>query len=141
MYKIFLSVFFVSIVLVGCAFNKYSQPSNLMFQHKSQTMSQSLVVTRDGVLCKNETESEQSCPVDLYIDNFKVGSFFANNNAQFFIQNQLHNIKLKNCTTDSCKSCELDLNSSDLQSKELIISLDENERPYFKGDNEKLKCS
>lgn len=140
MHKIFLSILLVSIVVMGCSFNQFSKPSNLMFQNKTETMSQTLLVKRDEVICSNETASQQICPVDLYIDNFNVGRFYAGNSAQFFLQDRAHNIKLKNCNNGSCKTCEIETND-ELSHKGLVISLDDNEFPYFKSDDGKLRCS
>lgn len=141
MHKISLSLLFVLVVVMGCTTNKFSQPSNLMFQSKTEIMSKKLLVKRDDLLCKDETKSQQFCPVDLYIDNFNVGKFYSGNSAQFFLQNRSHNIKVKNCNAVDCKTCEITATHDDFLDQELLISLDENETPYFKDVSGKLKCS
>lgn len=119
--------------LISCAtFNSpYQQPSDLLFQNKTTEKNQMIQVSRDSILCAEDTAELQNCPVSFYIDDYKAGEFYINNQAQYYLHPNTYTLKVKNCTTE-CRvnEIQIDLNT-DIPNREFVISIDENAMPFL----------
>lgn len=60
MFKMPLLVSAVSLGMVACVSNQYSQPTNLRFQKEQATNSQKIQVKRDAALCAEDTADQQN---------------------------------------------------------------------------------
>lgn len=86
---------------------------------------------RDEKLCKEELSNKKKCPINLYIDDFKAGTFYVNNTQKYYLQPNKYTIKVKNCTVN-CETTELELDLTDqLQKKQFILSVDNDDRPFI----------
>lgn len=126
--------------LTACETHRYSQPSDLRFQEVKSDHSQLLNVTRDGLLCAGDTERNQHCPIEFYIDSIKAGKFYINNSVQYSLKPETYNFKVKNCTEASCQSCDVDLNVGKLASNELVLSVNANGKPFISNNGHSLSC-
>lgn len=136
----FLGIF-VSLGMIGCATAQYSQPSDLRFQKEQAKYIQKIQIKRDAVLCADDTTEQQKCPIELYIDNFKSGTFYINNSAHYYLKPETYNFKVKNCTTDECKSCDVDLNPQKLENNHFTLSVDGNGHPFILNGDKPLVCA
>ncbi|ENW48605.1 OmpA family protein [Acinetobacter baumannii] len=141
MYKLRLLGIAVSIGLSACAVDNYSYPSKLRFQEKSIKNTQVIHVKRDDKLCAEDTAENQNCPINFYIDNIQSGSFYINNTAQYSLKPETYNFKVKNCTSQECQSCDVDLRTDLLTDKNLILSVNDKGRPYISNNGKELVCS
>lgn len=141
MLKLCLALCVISIGLTACVSNQYSKPLNLRFQEKSELYSQNILVKRTAKLCLGENAKQQNCPIDFYVDHFKAGQFFIDNSAQFFLRPDAHNFEVRNCNTDGCESCSVDLNPKNLKNKEFILSIDDEDKPFILNDGKPLSCT
>lgn len=124
---------FLSLFLTACAmpFNTYNKPANLLFQKKKDDRNQVIHVYRDNKLCLNDNRNRQTCPVNFYIDDFKAGSFYINNKADFYLKPDVYIIKVKSCKTE-CSNYQLTLNVNDqLQNRDFKISIDSEDKPFI----------
>lgn len=136
----FLGVF-MSLGMIGCATTQYSQPSDLRFQKDRAKHIQKIQIKRDAALCADDTTEQQNCPIELYIDNFKSGTFYINNSAHYYLKPETYNFKVKNCTTDECKSCDVDLNPQKLENNHFTLSVDGNGHPFILNGDKPLVCA
>lgn len=127
--------------LTACASNHFKYPSDLRFQDKKSGNSQSISVKRDEMLCAGDTKETQNCPIDFYIDSIKAGSFYINNSANYNLKSETYNFKVKNCTTDSCQSCDVDLNVEKLVSSKFLLSVDAMGKPFILNGGQPLVCN
>lgn len=119
--------------LISCATFKshYQQPTHLLFQDKTSEKNQMIQVKRDSKLCADDTAELQNCPVNFYIDDYKAGEFYINNQAQYYLHPNTYTLKVKNCTTE-CRINELQVDlTTELQNREFVISVDENALPFL----------
>ncbi|MEW7107538.1 OmpA family protein [Acinetobacter baumannii] len=141
MYKLRLLVIAVSIGLSACAANNYSQPTGLRFQEGGNDKAQVINVKRDDKLCAEDAPEKQNCPINFYIDNIQSGSFYINNAAQYRLKPEIYNFKVKNCTSQECQSCDVDLQTNQLSDNNLTLSIDKNGKPYILNNGKELVCS
>lgn len=141
MLKLLASVGVISIGLTGCISNDYSKPVNLRFQDKNKLNSQVIQVKRNHFLCANDTAEQQDCPIDFYIDSFKSGQFYINNAAQYYLKAETYNFKVKNCNSNECQSCDVDLQPSELKDKAFILSVDSDGQPFILNSGKPLACN
>lgn len=119
----------------------YSKPSNLRFQEKVIGDSQEINVRRDQTLCSVDTLDKQNCPINFYIDNILAGSFYANNSANFVLKSNNYNFKVKNCTEESCQTCDVDLKTDTIENKNFTLSVDDEGKPFILNNDKPLECS
>lgn len=141
MNKLRLLIIAGSIGLSACAADNYARTSNLRFQEKNIENVQVLKVKRDDKLCAGDTAEKQNCPINFYIDNIQSGSFYINNTAQYYLKPETYNLKVKNCTSQECRSCDIDIQENQLVDNDFILSLDEKGEPYFINGGKELICS
>lgn len=130
----------VSLGVSACTSTMYSKPSELRFQEMKSGYSKSLNVTRDGLLCADDIEGNQNCPIEFYIDSIKAGNFYINNSAQYSLKPETYNFKVKNCAEASCQSCDIDLNVGKLASNELVLSVKADGKPFISNNGQPLSC-
>ncbi|HJF27126.1 MAG TPA: OmpA family protein [Acinetobacter lwoffii] len=142
MSKSLLTVIIISLAgLAACTSSPFKHPTDLRFQEKKPANTQTLTVKRDGILCAEDTEEKQDCPIELYIDNFKSGTFYINNSAHYYLKPETYNFKVKNCTTDECKSCDVDLNPQKLANNHFTLTVDESGHPFILNGDTPLVCA
>ena len=127
------SLVLFGLFLTACttSFNTYNKPANLLFQQKDQNKNQVIHVYRDNKLCLNDDKNRQTCPVGFYIDDFKAGTFYINNKANFYLKPDTYVLKVKSCKT-KCATYELKLDVNDqLQGRDFKISIDSQDRPFI----------
>jgi len=134
MYKFSLWITSISLGLTACVSNHYTHPSDLRFQDKKAENNQTVIVKRDGVLCAEDTEKSQNCPIEFYIDSVKAGNFYINNSANYQLKSESYNFKVKNCTEASCQSCDVDLAVGQLSSNEFVLSVDNVGKPFISNN-------
>ncbi|MCU4415109.1 hypothetical protein KTH71_13860 [Acinetobacter sp. WU_MDCI_Axc73] len=123
----------VSLLFTACAspLNVYNKPSNLLFQKKDGNSNQDIHVYRDSKLCLNDDKNRQVCPIDFYIDDFKAGTFYINNKANYYLKPDAYVLKVKSCKTECATYVfKLDL-SKQLKVRDFKISMDENDKPFI----------
>ena len=126
--------------LTACVSNPYTHPSDLRFQDDKSEKNQMISVKRDEVLCAEDTRDVQKCPIEFYIDSIKAGSFYINNSAQYALKPETYNFKVKNCTEESCQSCDVDLNVGKLTSNEFVLSVNTDGKPFISNNGQPLSC-
>jgi len=119
--------------------SQFSKPQDLRFQNKTTDRTQILNVTRDHKLCGDETADDQNCPIDFYIDDIKSGRFYIDNAAQYRLKPEEYNLKVKNCT-DECTVCETDIRLTDIQDRNIVLSIDANGLPLMLNSKNELIC-
>lgn len=139
MYKVLLLLVLICMGGTACVSN-YRHPSELRFQEKNTKNNQIISLKRDGVLCAGDTEGNQNCPIEFYIDSIKAGNFYINNSAQYSLKPETYNFKVKNCTEASCQSCDIDLNVGQLASNELVLSVKADGKPFISNNGQPLSC-
>jgi hypothetical protein len=86
---------------------------------------------RDEKLCKEELSNKKKCPINLYIDDFKAGTFYVNNTQKYYLEPNKYTIKVKNCTVD-CETTQFEIDLTDqLQKKQFTLSIDNDDRPFI----------
>lgn len=138
--KNILTLLSVSLGVSACSSMVCSKPPELRFQEMKSGYSQLLNVTRDGILCAEDTEGNQNCSIEFYIDSIKAGNFYINNSAQYALKPETYNFKVKNCTEESCQSCDVDLNVGKLTSNEFVLSVNTNGKPFISNNGQPLSC-
>lgn len=138
--KPLLLVVSLSIGTTACVSTPYLEPENLRFQDKNQTNIHAISLKRDNRLCNQDTEMNQKCPIDFYIDNFKSGSFYINNYAKYFLKPETYNFKVKNCIDDSCLSCDIDVAVDKLVDPIFLLSVDDAGKPFISNNGKPLVC-
>jgi len=129
--KIFLPVILVLLTACSNSEIKYKEPLNLLFQNSDQQKTESIQIRRDTKLCSEDTIEKQNCPIDLYINNFKAGTYYIENSATYYLEPGVHNLKAKNCT-DKCLSDKLDININNSNKDQyFILSVDEEGKPII----------
>ncbi|WP_252053648.1 hypothetical protein [Acinetobacter silvestris] len=132
----------IIIFLTACTTTpNYKKPANLLFQEKSAEKNQVIRVVRDQKLCADDSISKQNCPIDFYIDSIQAGNFYVNNSAQYNLKSETYNFKVKNCTTNSCQSCDVDLSVDQLVDRNFILSVDTQGKPFISNGGSPLICS
>lgn len=110
--------------------NNYKKPIDLLFQNK-KIDSIKIHVQRDDKLCKDETDNNQDCPIKLYVDDFKSGEFFTNNEAFYYLKPNEYILKAKNCTNECSKyELKIDLNNQ-LKYVTYVLSIDNESNPII----------
>jgi hypothetical protein len=90
-----------------------------------------VMIMRDNKLCKEEEKDKKKCPINFYIDDFKAGTFYVNNEQKYFLQPNKYTIKVKNCT-DHCETSELEIDlTNQLQKRNFTLSIDAEDRPFI----------
>lgn len=140
MFKFSLLVVLMSVGLTACVSNHYTHPSNLRFQEKKSENNQQIIVERDGVLCAEDAKESQNCPIEFYIDSVKAGTFYINNSASYQLNSESYNFKVKNCTEQSCQSCDVDLAVGQLSNNEFVLSVDNVGKPFISHNGSPLVC-
>ncbi|WP_130802065.1 hypothetical protein [Acinetobacter ihumii] len=133
------SVAVLSLSLAACmtSLSPYSKPSDLLFQKKDTVKTQVIHVSRDNKLCANDNENRQTCPIGFFVDDFKAGNFYINNQADFYLKPDSYVIKVKSCKT-KCETYQLKINLHDpYQNKNFKISIDSNDKPFITQVNTK----
>ena len=141
MYKTCLSIGILSIGLSACVSNPYSEPKNLKFQEKTQLNNQKITVKRDALLCSGDKADKQNCPIDFYIDSFNSGRFYINNSSTYYLKSESYNFKVKNCNTEECQSCDVDLKPEQLSDKAFVLSVDGDGKPFISNAGKPLVCN
>ena len=132
MLKQIMATSVLALTLTACSTSPtYTQPSHLMFQTPT-TGSKVLNVMRDDKLCGNDSVNKQNCPTEFHIDGFKAGTFYINNQAQYYLKpNTIYTLKAKNCTV-KCAVAETKLETcADGTLPNIILSRDQNDRPLI----------
>lgn len=129
-------ILYTSICILSCScslFNTpktHQEPTDLLFQNKD-IKSIKVQVERDNKLCKNDTNNNQTCPIKLYINDFKSGVFFINNKASYYLKPSEYIFKVKNCTND-CANNELKIDlKNELNNVKYILSIDNESNPII----------
>lgn len=126
--KLILAVSTLCIFSGSTFAENYSQPKDLKFQVNNSSNSKLVTVIRDNKFCQGDNYKSQKCPVDLYIDNVKSGTFFINNTAKYNLNNNIYNFKVKNCTKDCIESSyNFDISNNN----NFILSVDKNGKPFI----------
>lgn len=141
MSRLSLIVAGIAVVLHGCSTSQYSKPNNLLFQDQKIENSSRITVQRDEQLCADDTIDKQNCPISFYIDNFKAGDFYINNQANYYLKPEQYNFKVKNCTENSCQSCEVEINTTNGAVDNFTLSVDEKGFPFILENGKKLSCA
>lgn len=141
MSRLSLLVVGVALGLHGCSTSQYSKPNNLLFQDQKIENSSRITVQRDEQLCADDTIDKQNCPISFYIDNFKAGDFYINNQANYYLKPEQYNFKVKNCTENSCQSCEVEINTTNGAGNNFTLSVDGKGFPFILENGEKLSCA
>lgn len=141
MSRLSLLVVAVALGLHGCSTSQYLKPNNLLFQDQKIENSSRITVQRDEQLCADDTIDKQNCPISFYIDNFKAGDFYINNQANYYLKPEQYNFKVKNCTENSCQSCEVEINTANGAVNNFTLSVDEKGFPFILENGEKLSCA
>ena len=119
--------------LISCTTltSNYQKPVDLIFQSKTTEKNQMILVSRDQKLCAEDTLEKQDCPINFYIDDYKSGQFYINNQAKYYLQPATYTLKVKNCTTEcSTHAINIDLSNGG-QNRSFVISVDENAKPFI----------
>ena len=122
----------LAITLSACssAVKDYSKPNNLLFQ-KKEIGTHTIFVERDSKLCSEDTLNKQKCFTSFYIDDFKAGDFYINNQAQYQLKENEYVLKVKNCNKE-CATTEFKyLVNDQLSNRKLILSVDDNGLPFI----------
>ena len=53
---------------------------------------------------------------------------------------ETYNFKVKNCTEESCQSCDVDLNVGKLTSNEFVLSVNTDGKPFISNNGQPLSC-
>jgi len=140
MFKFSLFIVSISLGLTACVSNNYTNPSDLRFQKQKTENTTSISVKRDWVLCEGDKEDSQNCPIDFYIDSIKSGTFYINNATNYHLKPESYNFKVKNCTEESCQSCDVDLAVGQLTNNEFVLSVDNVGKPFISNNGSPLLC-
>ncbi|MDC4347190.1 cell envelope biogenesis protein OmpA, partial [Acinetobacter baumannii] len=140
MLRLSLLAVVASLGVAACTSSSYTKPSDLRFQKKTQENNQPIVLKRDEKLCGGDTAEQQNCPIEFYIDSIKAGNFYINNSAQYALKPETYNFKVKNCTEESCQSCDVDLNVGKLTSNEFVLSVNTDGKPFISNNGQPLSC-
>lgn len=127
------SLVLLSLLLTACGtpLSTYNKPSNLLFQQKDGNSNQVIHVYRDNKLCLKDDKNRQVCPINFYIDDFKAGTFYINNKANYYLKPDAYVLKVKSCKTECATYVfKLDLNNQ-LKAPDFKISIDENDKPFI----------
>ncbi|WP_257222675.1 MULTISPECIES: hypothetical protein [unclassified Acinetobacter] len=130
----------VSIGLAACTSNPYTKTLDLRFQNKTAANTQTIHVQRDVLLCAGDIAEIQNCPIEFYIDSIKSGTFYVGNSANYHLKPESYNFKVKNCTEESCQSCDVDLNVGKLTSNEFVLSVNTDGKPFISNNGQPLSC-
>ena len=128
----------VTLTLQGCSTLQYSKPDNLMFHDQKIKNGIQVTVQRDDKLCASDTIDKQNCPISFYIDNFKAGDFYINNRVNYYLKSDKYNLKVKNCTNNSCKSCDVDIKATNQNLNNFTLSVDEKDFPLILENGKQL---
>lgn len=131
----------IAVGLHGCSTLQYSKPNNLLFQDQKIENSSRITVQRDEQLCADDTIDKQNCRISFYIDNFKAGDFYINNQANYYLKPEQYNFKVKNCTESSCQSCEVEINTTNGAGNNFTLSVDGKGSPFILENGEKQSCA
>lgn len=117
--------------LTACTtFSNYSKPSNLLFQKNVEDAVQ-ILVQRDKKLCQDEQEKQQNCPIHFYINDFKSGDFYIQNEAKYYLKPNEYKLTVKNCK-NKCTTSEIQVKvAEDMLDKRFILTLDDNDKPLI----------
>ena len=140
MYKFSLLIASISVGLTACVSNHYTHPSDLRFQDNKSEVNQTISVNRDDVLCAEDTKDLQNCPIEFYIDSIKAGVFYVNNSANYQLKSEAYNFKVKNCTENSCQSCDVDLAIGSVENNQFVLSVDNTGKPFISNNGSPLVC-
>ncbi|MGK9155822.1 hypothetical protein [Acinetobacter radioresistens] len=129
--KISLPVLLVFLTACSNSEIKYKEPTNLLFQNSNQKGTISIHIQRDNKLCSDDTIYKQNCPINLYINDFKAGTYYIENAATYYLEPGVHNLKAKNCI-DKCLSDKLNINiNNSNKDQTFILSVDEEGKPLI----------
>ena len=140
MLRLSLLAVVASLGVAACTSSPYTKPSDLRFQKKTQENNQPIGLKREGKLWGGDTAGQQNCPIEFYIDSIKAGNFYINNSAQYALKPETYNFKVKNCTEESCQSCDVDLNVGKLTSNEFVLSVNTDGKPFISNNGQPLSC-
>ncbi|MGQ8975905.1 OmpA family protein [Acinetobacter schindleri] len=126
--------------LTACVSNHYTHPSDLRFQDNKSENNQKIRVKRDEVLCAEDTKGIQKCPIEFYIDSIKAGDFYIKNSINYNLKSDVYNFKVKNCTENSCQSCDVDLAIGSLENNQFVLSVDNTGKPFISNNGSPLAC-
>jgi len=141
MYKIPLIIGFCTFGLIACVSNQYPPVGTDHFQKKINKNSKEISIIRDSRLCAGDTTDKQNCPIDFYIDSIKSGSFYINDEKNYYLKSENYNFKVKNCTEDSCQSCDIDIPVSNFQDNQFLLSVDDSGKPFISNNGSPLICN
>lgn len=140
MYKTPLIIGFCTFGLLACASNQPSKENSIHFQKKDGTHNKEISVIRDSKLCTKESLDKQNCPIEFYIDSIKSGVFYVNDKNNYYLKSGSYNLKVKNCTDESCKSCDVDLSTDDVGNNQFLLSVDNFGKPFISNNGNPLIC-
>lgn len=133
MFKLLLSLSLLLSVTACSLFPQktdYSKPQNLLFQNNIIDTFK-IHVQRDDKLCGDDTLDQQDCQIKFYIDDFKAGDFYINNQSNYYLKENKYTLSVKNCTTD-CQVNKVDFCvNNQLKDTDLILSIDNNGKPFI----------
>lgn len=108
----------------------YNEPKNLLFQNNTKDTFR-IYVQRDDKLCADDTLDKQNCQIKFYIDDFKAGDFYINNQANYYLKENKYKLSVKNCTTE-CQVNEIYFCVNEqLKNNEINLSVDANGKPFI----------
>ncbi len=128
----------LSVGLDACgavSLGKHAQPKYLLLQERTEVKNQPIIVRRDNKLCPEDTKERQTCPIDFFIDDFRVGSYYVDNTAKYYLQSDKYEFKVKRCR-EKCATFTLDVDVNDaIKSREFIITVDNEGYPLIVQTN------
>lgn len=128
--KALLTVLTLSALAACTSTQNFSKPTALLFQ-KNTAETVQISVQRDAKLCQDEQEKDQNCPIHFYINDFKSGDFYVNNQANYYLKPNDYKFTVKNCKAE-CTTSEVNVKvAEDMLDKQFILTLDNEEKPLI----------
>lgn len=134
MFKKLLVSLSIAMSLAACSTpnhtQNYEKPKNLLFNNK-ELNTYPVLVERDNKLCSNDKKDDQKCPIKFYINDFKAGDFYINNQTTYYLKPNEYLLTVKNCNT-KCDTYHTKLNiDNQYKTVNLLLSIDENGKPII----------
>lgn len=128
--KALLTVLTLSALTACTSTQNFSKPTALLFQ-KNTAETVQISVQRDEKLCQDEQQTQQNCPIHFYINDFKSGDFYIQNQANYYLKPNEYKLTVKNCKNE-CTTSEIQVKvAEDMLDKRFILTLDDNDKPLI----------